>query len=143
MPERSAVSGASLSDFVFVNLFRPPVGAPMKPGAVNELFTALGQRVGLGQAVVPHAMRHACSPPLSSTTGRDPRRCPSEEEIRRILALIDQAEADLASSLRMSNPAWKKRPGWYDAARQRRPVSTFPYQASLISIHSSAAETTT
>jgi len=57
--ERAGVSGASLSDFVFVNLFRPPVGAPMKPGAVNELFTALGRRAGLDQAVVPHAMRHA------------------------------------------------------------------------------------
>ena len=57
--ERSGISGASVSDFVFVNLFRPPVGAPMKPGAVNELFTALCRRAGLGRAVVPHAMRHA------------------------------------------------------------------------------------
>jgi len=57
--ERAGVSGASVSDFVFVNLFRPPVGAPMKPGAVNELFTALCRRAGLDQAVVPHALRHA------------------------------------------------------------------------------------
>ena len=57
--ERAGVSGASVSDFVFVNLFRPPVGAPMKPGAVNELFTALCRRAGLDQAAVPHALRHA------------------------------------------------------------------------------------
>jgi integrase/recombinase XerD len=57
--ERAGVSGASVSDFVFVNLFRPPVGAPVKPGAVNELFTALCRRAGLDRAVVPHAMRHA------------------------------------------------------------------------------------
>jgi site-specific recombinase XerD len=57
--ERAGVSGAAVSDFVFVNLFRPPAGAPMKPGAVNELFTALCRRAGLDQAVVPHAMRHA------------------------------------------------------------------------------------
>ena len=57
--ERAGISGASVSDFVLVNLFRPPVGAPMKPGAVNELFTALCRRAGLEQAVVPHAMRHA------------------------------------------------------------------------------------
>ena len=57
--ERAGISGAAVSDFVFVNMFRPPVGAPMKPGAVNELFTALCQRAGMDQAVVPHAMRHA------------------------------------------------------------------------------------
>jgi site-specific recombinase XerD len=57
--ERAGVAGASVSDFVLVNLFRPPVGAPMKPGAVNELFTALCRRAGLDQGVVSHAMRHA------------------------------------------------------------------------------------
>ncbi len=57
--ERAGISGASVSDFVLVNLRRPPVGAPMKPGAVNELFTALCRRAGLDQVVVPHALRHA------------------------------------------------------------------------------------
>lgn len=57
--ERAGIGGADLGDFVLVNLFRPPVGAPMRPGAVNELFTALSRRAGLGGQVVPHAMRHA------------------------------------------------------------------------------------
>ena len=33
--ERAGVADAAGGDVVFVNLFRPPVGAPMKPGAVN------------------------------------------------------------------------------------------------------------
>lgn len=57
--ERAGISGADLGDFVLVNLFRPPVGAPMRPGAVNELFTALCRRAGLGENVVPHSLRHA------------------------------------------------------------------------------------
>ena len=57
--ERAAISGAALGDFVLVNLFRPPVGTPMRPGAVNELFTGLCRRAGLGEAVVPHTLRHA------------------------------------------------------------------------------------
>ena len=47
------------SDFVLVNLFRPPVGAPMKPDAVNDLFAALRRRAGLQRPVRPHALRHA------------------------------------------------------------------------------------
>lgn len=51
--ERAAIAEAAASDFVFVNLFRPPVGAPMKPGAVNDLFAALCRRAGLEEGVVP------------------------------------------------------------------------------------------
>jgi site-specific recombinase XerD len=57
--ERADVPGAGVSDFVFVNLFRAPIGAPMKPGAVNDLFTALSRRAGMDRAVRPHALRHA------------------------------------------------------------------------------------
>jgi site-specific recombinase XerD len=57
--ERAGVSAAAASDFVFVNLFRPPLGAPMKPDAVNDLFVALSRRAGLQVGVRPHAMRHA------------------------------------------------------------------------------------
>jgi integrase len=42
--ERADVPAAAWSDFVFVNLFRSPVGAPMKPGTVNDLFVALRRR---------------------------------------------------------------------------------------------------
>lgn len=38
--ERMTVPAAAGSDFVFVNLFRAPAGAPMRPDAVNELIRA-------------------------------------------------------------------------------------------------------
>ena len=57
--ERAGVPDAASGDFVFVNVFRPPVGAPMKPGAVNDLFAALSRRAGLDVGVRPHALRHA------------------------------------------------------------------------------------
>ena len=42
--ERFAVPRAGESDFLLVNLFREPVGAPMRPDAINELIAALPQR---------------------------------------------------------------------------------------------------
>ncbi len=38
--ERITVPAAAGSDFVLVNLFRAPVGAPMRPDAVNDLVAA-------------------------------------------------------------------------------------------------------
>jgi integrase/recombinase XerD len=43
---------------VLVNLFHPPLGAPMRPGAVNELLTVLSRRAGLSRSVHPHQLRH-------------------------------------------------------------------------------------
>lgn len=57
--ERLAVPAAAGSDFVLVNLFRPPVGSPMRPDAVNELLAACSRRAGLEQALRPHQLRHA------------------------------------------------------------------------------------
>jgi site-specific recombinase XerD len=57
--ERLAVARAGGSDFVLVNLFREPVGAPMRPDAVNELLAACSRRAGLGRPVRPHQLRHA------------------------------------------------------------------------------------
>jgi integrase/recombinase XerD len=57
--ERLAVARAAESDFVLVNLFREPIGAPMPPDAVNTLITAAGRRAGLGRRVTPHQLRHA------------------------------------------------------------------------------------
>jgi site-specific recombinase XerD len=44
---------------VLVNLFRAPLGAPMRPAAVTELLTALSHRAGLERPVHPHMLRHA------------------------------------------------------------------------------------
>lgn len=57
--ERLAVARAGESDFVLVNLFREPVGAPMRPDAINELMTAASRRAGLDRPVRPHQLRHA------------------------------------------------------------------------------------
>ena len=56
--ERATKSATWESDFVFVNLFRAPIGAPMTPGAVNALLAAASRRAGLDRAVHPHALRH-------------------------------------------------------------------------------------
>ncbi|MEU9567696.1 tyrosine-type recombinase/integrase [Streptomyces sp. NPDC048161] len=57
--ERARCAEAVLGDVVLVNLARPPVGAPMKPGAVNELLVRLSARARLERVVHPHASRHA------------------------------------------------------------------------------------
>ena len=56
--ERDRCREARDCDFVLVNLFHPPLGAPMRPGAVNELLTGLSARAGLSRAVHPHQLRH-------------------------------------------------------------------------------------
>ena len=47
------------SDFVVVNLFRAPLGSPMRPDAVGELLAAASRRAGITPAVRPHQLRHA------------------------------------------------------------------------------------
>ncbi|WP_217160828.1 tyrosine-type recombinase/integrase [[Mycobacterium] fortunisiensis] len=54
--ERDVCQQARESDYVFVNLYRQPLGEPMKLHAANELFTRLSRRAG--QAVTPHMLRH-------------------------------------------------------------------------------------
>jgi len=57
--ERMTVCGAAGGDFLLVNLFRAPVGAPMRPGAIGDLLAAASRRAGLATAVTPHQLRHA------------------------------------------------------------------------------------
>ncbi len=57
--ERAAVPLAGDTDFVMVNLFRGPVGAPMSPDAVGTLVAAASGRAGLDRRVRPHQLRHA------------------------------------------------------------------------------------
>ena len=56
--ERDECLSARGCDFVLVNLFRAPLGAPMRPGALNELLSALSRRAGLARDVHPHMPRH-------------------------------------------------------------------------------------
>jgi integrase/recombinase XerD len=57
--ERMRVPGAADSDFVFVNLFRGRIGAPMRPDTVAELMATASRRAGLDTPVRPHQLRHA------------------------------------------------------------------------------------
>jgi integrase/recombinase XerD len=57
--ERMRVPAAAGSDFVFVNLRRAPVGAPMRVDAVNDLVGAAARRAGVDPSPRPHQMRHA------------------------------------------------------------------------------------
>lgn len=57
--ERLEHPEASACDFVVMNLWRPPLGTPMRPDAINELLRACSRRAGLEVAVAPHPLRHA------------------------------------------------------------------------------------
>src|SRR5712691_4620346 len=57
--ERMTVPAAASGDFVFVNLFRGTVGAPMRLDAVNDLVGAAARRAGIDPAPRPHQLRHA------------------------------------------------------------------------------------
>ncbi|WP_234314364.1 MULTISPECIES: tyrosine-type recombinase/integrase [unclassified Streptomyces] len=47
------------SDFLLVNLFRPPYGGPVTTEAIGELCESLSRRAGLGRMVTPRMCRHA------------------------------------------------------------------------------------
>jgi site-specific recombinase XerD len=57
--ERMRVPAAMAGDFVFVNLFRVPLGAPMRVDAVNDLVAAAARRAGIDPSPHPHQLRHA------------------------------------------------------------------------------------
>jgi site-specific recombinase XerD len=57
--ERITVPAAAGSDFVLVNLFRAPVGGPMRLDAINDLVAAASRRAGIDPALRPHQLRHA------------------------------------------------------------------------------------
>ena len=67
--ERMRVPRAAAIDFVLVNLFREPVGAPMRPDAIGELVTAACGRAGLERSVTAHQLRHACGSNLLDAGG--------------------------------------------------------------------------
>ena len=71
--ERGHCHAAAGSDFLLVNLFRPPVGDPMRVGAVNELLAAFSHRAGLPEPIRPHMLRHHFATNLTGC-GRGARR---------------------------------------------------------------------
>jgi integrase/recombinase XerD len=69
MLERGACSAARRCDFLLVNLFREPLGAPMRPKALNELLADLSRRAGLRRSIHPHQLRHAMATNVAAAGG--------------------------------------------------------------------------
>ena len=59
MHDRDACTAAESCDFLLVNLYRGQIGAPMRPGGLNDLLTVLSRRAGLARPARPHLARHA------------------------------------------------------------------------------------
>lgn len=103
--ERLDHPGACNSDFLVVNLFRQPLGAGMRPDAINELLRAASRRAGLAAAVAPHQLRHAFGSNLADAGG-------SLDEIAELLG-----HRSMSSSQVYLHP---------DPARLRRAVEAVP-----------------
>jgi site-specific recombinase XerD len=100
------------SDFVLVNMWRDPVGAPVRPQALNELFAELSRRAGLARPVHPHMLRHSMATSVVAAgatidelkellghawlTSSEPYLHPSPERLR--------AATDRVASPRLSSP---------------------------------------
>jgi integrase/recombinase XerD len=63
--ERLACRAADGCDFVFVNLFHAPLGAPMTDSSVRQLMGNLSRRAGLDRPIRPHMLRHATGTELA------------------------------------------------------------------------------
>lgn len=59
--ERAAVPTAAECDFVFVNVFHEPLGAPMRYATAHQLLAGLSRKAGLARRVTPHMLRHGTS----------------------------------------------------------------------------------
>nr|WP_069162957.1 site-specific integrase [Nocardia altamirensis] len=65
--QREQQPAATECDFLLVNLFRAPLGAPMTPDALNELFESLCRRAQLTRSVSPHQGRHGFASNLADS----------------------------------------------------------------------------
>jgi hypothetical protein len=79
--ERMALPHGRDSDFVLVNLFAEPLGAPMTADSINELFGRLSKRADLSRYVTPRMLRRAAGSNLADAGG-------GQDEIA---ALLDHA----------------------------------------------------
>ncbi|MGW6612230.1 tyrosine-type recombinase/integrase [Streptomyces erythrochromogenes] len=92
--ERHRLQWDSGSDFLLVNLFRAPLGAPMSPEAIGELFERLGKRAALGRRVGPHMARRAFGSNVADAGGT-----PDEAQ-----ALLGQRSPDSSGPYRFPDP---------------------------------------
>ena len=78
MLERNSCLHARDCDFLLVNLFREPLGRPMRPGALNELLADLSRRAGLSRRIHPHQLRHGFATNVAEAGG-------TLDEVRELL----------------------------------------------------------
>lgn len=67
--ERHEQLPSSDSDFLLVNLFRPPYGKPVTTDAIGELCESLSRRAGLGRMITPRMCRHAMASNVADAGG--------------------------------------------------------------------------
>jgi integrase/recombinase XerD len=67
--ERDAVAEAAESDYLLVNLRRPPLGRALSPDGVERMFVRLSARVGFRAR--PHMLRHSFASEVALAT-KDP-----------------------------------------------------------------------
>ncbi len=67
--ERDNLVEAAASDYLLVNLWRPPLGRGLRPAAVDELFARLSGKAGFYAR--PHMLRHSFASELGLAT-KDP-----------------------------------------------------------------------
>ena len=67
--ERDAVAEAAESDYLLVNLWRPPRGRALRPDSVEQLCVRLSAKVGFRAR--PHMMRHSFASEIALAT-KDP-----------------------------------------------------------------------
>ncbi|WP_432137175.1 tyrosine-type recombinase/integrase [Streptomyces sp. bgisy154] len=84
--ERMALPHGPLSDFVLVNLFAEPLGAPMSADAITELLGRLSRRAKLERIVTPRMLRRAAGSNVADAGG-------GQDEIA---ALLDHARLSSA-----------------------------------------------
>jgi integrase/recombinase XerD len=79
---------------VLVNLFREPLGAPMRPGALNELLSALSRRAGLAREIHPHMLRHGFGSNVMDAGGAlDEAQAYLHPDYGRLRTAVDQVAA--------------------------------------------------
>lgn len=69
--ERDLCPAAAACDFVFVNLWQEPFGAPMKVSRVHKMFRSLSRRAALDRPVHPHMLRHSAGTAWAAAEGID------------------------------------------------------------------------
>ena len=67
--ERDALSEAAESDYLLVNLYRPPLGRALRPDVVEQLFVRLSDQAGFRAR--PHMLRHSFASEVAIAT-KDP-----------------------------------------------------------------------